>query len=336
MEHQLALPGPTVSVALSVYNAGRYLDAQLESILNQTHLPQQIVVGDDGSTDGSHERVVRAAEQSRHRGLEINWTILPPGSGDLHRNMARIFDSCTQDIIVICDHDDVNLPNRIARTVECFSSDPNLLFLHSDAEVIDGDGHVTARSMTRAHGLNEAELVCMKDGKALDLLLRKFVVAGATCAFRKNLRDIIAPIPENTHHDYWFALLSAAISGYSYDHRPSIQYRVHGKNESGGVRRRGLVEKFELLRVPGNERNQRLLARATNLAKAADDLGDAVAEDSKVLLRDSMAFQEWRVALPKNRLVRAPHVLRQARTDKYARFGRGRKDVLLDLVQPAL
>lgn len=85
----------TVSVALSVFNAGDNLRAQLDSILTQQVLPQEIVVGDDGSTDGSQELVAATVERSKRDELGITWTVLPPGPVGLHANMARIFDACT-------------------------------------------------------------------------------------------------------------------------------------------------------------------------------------------------------------------------------------------------
>src|SRR5688572_7421346 len=84
----------TVSVALSAYNSARYLQEQLDSILVQTRPPDQIVVGDDGSTDGSQAIVQAAQQRSRELGLDIEWTILESARFGLGRNMDRIVAAC--------------------------------------------------------------------------------------------------------------------------------------------------------------------------------------------------------------------------------------------------
>jgi glycosyltransferase involved in cell wall biosynthesis len=46
---------PTISVAMCTYNGERYLVEQLNSLLTQTCLPNELVICDDGSTDGTLE-----------------------------------------------------------------------------------------------------------------------------------------------------------------------------------------------------------------------------------------------------------------------------------------
>ncbi|MEJ1230391.1 MAG: glycosyltransferase [Galbitalea sp.] len=47
----------SVSVALCTYNSARFIEEQVESILNQTLLPAEVVVSDDGSTDDTLDRI---------------------------------------------------------------------------------------------------------------------------------------------------------------------------------------------------------------------------------------------------------------------------------------
>ena len=54
----------TVSIVLCTYNGERYLQQQLDSLLAQSRLPKQIVIADDGSTDGTWEILQAFAEQA--------------------------------------------------------------------------------------------------------------------------------------------------------------------------------------------------------------------------------------------------------------------------------
>lgn len=49
------MTGPRISVALATYNGARFLCSQLDSIAAQTRLPDELVIGDDGSADGTVE-----------------------------------------------------------------------------------------------------------------------------------------------------------------------------------------------------------------------------------------------------------------------------------------
>lgn len=325
---------PTASVALSVFNAGDYLQPQLDSIMAQTCTPQQVVIGDDGSTDDSRERVAAAVKESGERGLGIEWTVLPPGPVGLHANMDRIFEACTGDVIVVCDHDDICLPERVEQAVERFSQDQALTFVQFDAQLIDGSGTVTAPSMVRARGVDAAEWELLSSREALRLLIRRFMVAGATCAFTKKFLESTAVRPDEIPYDYWYALMAASSGGFLFDSRVAVQYRVHGTNTSGGVRRRTVGEKLSILRAPGGERNARLLRWARYLAGGSEALGPAAPEWAVSLLEGNLAFQKRRSRYPRNRVLRAPLVLREVVAGTHQRFGRGRKDVLLDLLQP--
>ena len=56
---------PLVSIALATYNAGAYLDEQMNSLLAQSHPHVEIVVSDDGSTDDTRAQLARRGRPGR-------------------------------------------------------------------------------------------------------------------------------------------------------------------------------------------------------------------------------------------------------------------------------
>ncbi|MCU1570379.1 MAG: putative glycosyltransferase [Naasia sp.] len=327
-------PEVTISVALAFYNSRPYLREQLDSILAQTRPPDQIVVGDDGSSDGGMDDVLAAKLRAEELGLAIEWTILEPTRVGLQPNKVRICDAATGDVIVFCDSDDVCLPDRFERVAELFASDPQLLFLHTDAEIIGAEGELRSRSMMTTQSFTPQERAHYAAGESFRVLIRRFVAHGAMTSMRRSLFESAPPLPPTWHLDAWYALLAAATGHLAFDDRPSIKYRMHGSNSSGGVRRRGRGEKLTMLMRPGGARNEKLLVQARSLMAGIDAMGDRVIPWARDLAAANLKHEEARSRFPKNRVLRAPFVLREATTGAYARLARGRKDVLLDLLQP--
>lgn len=68
---------PLVSVLLSVYNAGKYLQESVESILRQTYTMFELLVLDDGSTDGCADFLNHIIDERVHLIKRVSIIILP-------------------------------------------------------------------------------------------------------------------------------------------------------------------------------------------------------------------------------------------------------------------
>lgn len=100
---------PLVSCIVPVWNGERYVVEALESVLRQTYRPLEVVVVDDGSTDGTRE--VIAAFGARVRCVD------QPHAG-LAAARNRGLDAARGELIAFLDADDLWLPEKIARQVE--------------------------------------------------------------------------------------------------------------------------------------------------------------------------------------------------------------------------
>lgn len=328
-------PPVTVSVALSVYDAAHYVGEQLRSVLAQSVLPTQVVVGDDGSTDGSVEVVAALRDDAVARGLDITWTVLDHSRHlGFRENMRRTLAACTGDVVVVCDHDDVCLPDRLGRVLAWFAEHPQHLMVCTDAVVVDGTGATTAPSMMARRQLSAGEQALLRSDRAFELLVRRFVAEGTVSAYRRELLEMVPPCPEAVVYDAWLALLASAMERFGYDERPSVLYRSHGANLSGGAATRTRADKLRMLLEPGGDRNERWHSRTAAVLAGVQSLGSDVPGWAYELAAASARHQEVRARFPVNRALRAPFVLRHAASGAYSRSARGYKDVLLDLVQP--
>lgn len=152
----------TVSVVMPLYNACAYVGAALDSILSQSRPPAEVVVVDDGSTDGGpdvvagYEPKVRLLSQE-HRG---------PATA-LNRGLR----ATTGDMIAFLDADDLWLPHKLALQIPVLAEDASLdgvfghvvQFLSEDARAADKRFVVSEKPMV---GINRTALLMRRD--ALD------------------------------------------------------------------------------------------------------------------------------------------------------------------------
>lgn len=109
---------PTVSVVLTVYNGLPYVRTAVESVLNQTYDNFELVVIDDGSTDGTNEALEEYDDDRMHVYRQTNRGRAP--------SLVRGVDLANGEYVAIIDADDIATPNRLKRQVEALEADPTL------------------------------------------------------------------------------------------------------------------------------------------------------------------------------------------------------------------
>ena len=113
------MPAPSVSVITPVFNSGAFLRPAVESVLAQNFSDFELLLVDDGSTDGSREWL-RALHDPRLRLRENSRNLGPAAT----RN--RALAEARGNFIAFLNHDDVAWPDRFARQLEHFRSHPEL------------------------------------------------------------------------------------------------------------------------------------------------------------------------------------------------------------------
>ena len=126
-----------LSVVMPVHNAAPYLDEAIASILNQTYRDFEFVILDDGSTDGSTEKLREwAARDDRIRLQRLEFNSGPAKSSNLVVQHAR------RELIARMDADDVSLPDRLEQQVELLKRRPEVGLVGTLCDVIDKDGRI--------------------------------------------------------------------------------------------------------------------------------------------------------------------------------------------------
>ena len=109
-----------VSILIPCYNAERWIDAAIRTALGQTHADKEVIVIDDGSTDGSLE-IIRKYDR------QIQWQTGPNEGGNHARN--RLLKLASGEWLQYLDADDYLSVTKVARQLRHLES-------HQDADVI--------------------------------------------------------------------------------------------------------------------------------------------------------------------------------------------------------
>jgi hypothetical protein len=125
---------PAISVAMSVYNGERFLDEAIESVLGQSMRDFELLILDDGSTDGSRRIIeAHAARDSRIR------PIIRENRG-LIASLNQLIEEARAPLIARMDADDICKPERFARQFAFLEAHPDHGVVGCWAEDIDEDG----------------------------------------------------------------------------------------------------------------------------------------------------------------------------------------------------
>ncbi|KRF33697.1 glycosyltransferase family 2 protein [Yonghaparkia sp. Soil809] len=323
-----------VSVALCTHNGSAFVGEQIRSILSQVPAPAEIVVGDDASSDGTVAVVRSIVEQHRaeHPGSAIALRIIerdrPLG---VTRNFEQTIAACRGDVVALSDQDDVWPAGRLARLLPVFD-DAAVLLVHTDARLVDAGGQDSGARLLSTLEASPRERELLEHGDALDVLIRRNLVTGATVLVRRALAERSMPFPASWVHDEWLAMMAAVEGGLRLVPEPWLDYRQHGANVIGASEVTW-ARRFERLREPRDERAPRLVARAAALVERLEERPEQT--DALRLARAKLAHERARAAMPGWQPLRLPAIIGAALAGRYSRYSRGAIDIARDLVQPA-
>lgn len=230
----LAAESP-VFILLATYNGEPFIRPLLDSILRQRDTDWRLLARDDGSTDGTRAVLEKAAMADPRICL-----VDTPGErlGSAGSFFALMRHALAQGAhhFALCDQDDVWAEDKLAtmrgavsRAEDCAPSGTPIL-AWSDLEWVDARGcRIAASHFRRAHAA-----AALAGGGAW--LLAMNVVPGCAMVGNRALLERATPQPQGVvHHDWWLALVAAAMGRIVVVDRPLVQYRQHGTNAVGAA-----------------------------------------------------------------------------------------------------
>ena len=227
-----------LSVIVTVYNLGRYIDATLAAALAQRDADVEIIVVDDASTDDSVARIeghdVTLVRNARNLGV-LRSTV---------EGIAR----ASGDVLCFLDGDDLWEPGKLQKVRAAFEADPRLVLLSHDCSTIDSYGAQTRPRDPAQAPTRRRSGAARSDGMRRSILeYRGEVWLGSAWSIRSAALDRSAlaswvcslPQPERIYQDHPLAtllLLTNPEGRLDYLDEPLLQYRIHDANCSGTPR----------------------------------------------------------------------------------------------------
>ena len=210
----------TISVALCTYNGAKYIREQLESIVNQTLLPTEIVVYDDKSTDNTLDIVSDFAALYSH----IRWIIQSNKQNlGVRNNFAHAINRCVGDYIATADQDDIWEKEKLQTLYSTIETE-HVALVHSDIQLIDSTGAFIM--YTPPELSNKAAQLPLKY-----YLITSNNVTGCTCLFTSELIKLAQPFPQAYfYHDRWLAVVAYHNGGIGFVNQKLTRYRQHESN----------------------------------------------------------------------------------------------------------
>ena len=223
-----------ISVAMASFHGEKFLMAQLNSLTRQTMLPSELIISDDGSSDGTKDIVKDFATKAPFPVIFLkNKFKIPRGAA---QNFSFAASVCTGDYIAFADQDDIWVPqklekefNKMQQLEERYGGDIPLL-VHSDLAVVDKRLSMLAPSFLSFQKLHDEG----ENWNAAQVLCVQNYVTGCTTMVNRALLDIALPLPEEAvMHDWWLALLAAEHGHIGFISDALVLYRQHERNTIG-------------------------------------------------------------------------------------------------------
>lgn len=313
---------PTVSIAMTTFNGMNYLEEQLNSLYAQDYAPCEIVIGDDGSTDGTYEflqhqqarspipmRIVSNAER-------LGW----------RENFMQTAARCSGDLIAFCDQDDVWTPGKLARMSALFDDKAVTLGFH-------GASFIDAESKTIGN-LNADESGHVSVYKPLEIDFWRPVL-GFSMVFKRELLNYNEywkistdklTLQERAAHDQWFLFLGSVFGDVVEVSDRLVNYRLHSSNAMGyrSSRRsfKSIIDAIKASKLKVTQRCDAINNRIAILkAMMADGSGDRVRLSAALAAYEQhLEFNRERMKLYSEKRIykRFAKILSMVRNNRYA------------------
>ncbi|MWJ28490.1 glycosyltransferase [Halomonas sp. ZH2S] len=211
---------PLVSIAIITYNQKEFLRECIESCLAQDYPNIEIVVADDGSTDGTHEMLNGYVE--KYPGKFV--LRLSEENQGITKNSNTAHFACSGKFFAWIGGDDLMLPSKIAKQVDYMENNPDCTICYHDLDVFDNE---TGNSLYKFSNKNKP-----REGRVAVAV--KYGVFNGACstmvrANKAPVKGYNELLPVASDWCYWVDSLS---SGGEIRYIPEIlaRYRRHQKN----------------------------------------------------------------------------------------------------------
>lgn len=212
---------PKVSVVLPTYNNASYIGEALASVFRQTYKDYEVVVIDDGSTDGTREKLKPFLSSIKY--------IYQENRGRGAARQRGVLSSCGEYIAFI-DSDDIWMPHKLEKQMDCIAGSGFNGFLHSRVSCIDASGRPLRGETNR---INRAYNHALKRGYDYISLLNECPLFFSSAVISRNMIIESGGFNESyaLREDLEFILRFSRNHKISFLGEPLVYYRIRPATE---------------------------------------------------------------------------------------------------------
>ena len=307
-----------VTILLATLNGEDYLKAQLESIAAQTYENWQLVVDDDGSTDGTLEIL---EEFSRQHPDQVTIIENEPPQGSAKDNFISLLRNSYGPYFMFCDQDDVWKHDKIYLTLQKMEAlearygDKTPILVHTDLSVVDENLEIMAESFFQYADLPKRII--------LNQLMVQSSVTGCTVMINRCLQQyFLRPLPQSNiiMHDYWATLIARVFGKIGFVNEPTVLYRQHNC-KSHHKNHREIVTMFFKKIKEGKQDYRRLMIESMEQIRGfVETYGDEIDSLDTYELLDEYGELYYKGKLRRLRFYKNQQVLKEGRLGKMMQY----------------
>ena len=255
--------GKKISVAIATYDGEKYIQEQIESILNQTVVPDEIIISDDGSTDRTVDLLQEIADS--HPSINIYIYTDNPHHGFAF-NFGYAVSHCSGDVLFLCDQDDIWNRQKVEHIIDVYYQYKDALCVFHNATSIDSDGKpindlfsTYVQSLANQHPIGG--IIKVPGDPNCEKAASTPLINGMIMSVSKELLSTAFPFPPiASQHDGWLWFCAEALDGCYYLNEVLTYRRLH-KNNTSGVGKQGFG-KQRIKKILHNMMRQNDVARS--------------------------------------------------------------------------
>jgi len=215
----------TIGTVIATYNGEKYLEEQLDSIVNQSLKPDKIIVVDDCSIDGTISIIAKYKEKYPEM------IIFEQNERNLghKRTFERGISMCKTDYIALSDQDDIWEPDKTERCYCALEQNKDAKLCFHDFKLVDEEGNLFAKSYWESASIS----LPVSGAEARKRLVNLTnVVSGCAMFFSSDLKEHLLPMPDSkwSLHDWWIAVVAFFLGNPIIVKEALTRYRFH-KNQ---------------------------------------------------------------------------------------------------------
>jgi rhamnosyltransferase len=205
---------------MATFNGASYIEDQMQSLIAQSFSGWNLIIHDDGSTDGTLDVLRNYVEKDKRIKIIEDGIQLKSASA----NFLYLLKHSTAQYIIFCDQDDIWMPAKLEQLLIEIEKESGPAAVYCNSYLFTGKK--ISRKMATLYERSDLK----------NTLFLNSGVQGSCLMFNRQLLEIILPFPAYVQmHDHLVTLAAATFGKLKYIDKSLMYYRQHDRNVTGNM-----------------------------------------------------------------------------------------------------